>query len=100
MGLLDRIFRRDFSLRVEEGRVCGCAVIDELMLLLLLLAGAAGEDVELVVEVVVDVEEVGGWREGEGCGVVTSQMIVLKIEGAGGSEEPALNDIAICIKGR
>jgi hypothetical protein len=32
--------------------------------------------------------------------MVTSQMIVFKIGGDGGSEKPAFKDIAICVKGR
>ena len=71
MGLLVRIFRRDLSLRVEEGRVGARAGGCEVLLLV------------LVVEVVANVKDSG---EGEGLGVVTSQMIVFKIARVGGSE--------------
>jgi hypothetical protein len=103
-GLQVKIFRSIVILKVleEGGRVGDEAAAVEGLLLQRLL-GVGGHVVEEFVDVerVEDRRTVVGRRgERERRGVVTSQMIVFKIEGVGGREKGALKDIAICVKGR
>lgn len=92
MGLLVRIFRSTFSLRVEEGGRLGRHE-----------AGAADEDVvagwllyPVRIEEVVDVE---ACAEERWQGLVVNQIIEVRTARVGGIEKPSFKDKAIRVSG-
>jgi hypothetical protein len=97
-GLQERIRRRLLSRKVGE-REAGAGAVVGTVLLELALARMGEADVVCKELGEVEVVVVAASREEGRRRVVTSQMIVFKMAGVGGSEKPAFIDIATCRSG-